>query len=210
MTCSSSDAIGRALLADTLRVADLDFPADEVTCFSVTLAPDPAGDPACILYRDGQRAGVKDFKLTSRTAHISPLFVTTAGEPFTCQRLDDMAGLTERLLQLISERTSAEPPTPHYHVQEHWMDAYGEPKAPRHDLLEAARAEASARAQHYRSTGCQVEGDPRLGYVVTQLADVCVIQYLTCHEPDCPGPVDRRGAGSANSRGSEGRNVAVA
>ncbi len=32
MTCSSSDAIGRALLAGTLRVADLDFPADQVTC----------------------------------------------------------------------------------------------------------------------------------------------------------------------------------
>ncbi len=178
---------------------------------AVTLTPDPAGDPACILYRDGQRAGVKDFKLTSRTAHLSPLFMTTEGKPFTCQSLDDIPGLTERLLQLISERASAEPPTPHYHVQEHWMGASGKPKAPRHDLLEAAQADASARAQHYRSMGDQVEGDPRLGYVVTLFADLCVIQLLTCHEPDCPGPEDRRQTRSLRStQGKEGGNVAVA
>jgi hypothetical protein len=185
MPCSPLDTIGRALLAGTLRVADLDFPTDQVTCLSVVLISNAPAGPACVMYRDGAQTGAKASKPAGRIAGITPLFQTAAGEPFTCRDLRDIAGLAARLHELVDERVPSDPGPPHYHLHEHWMGAHAELEPSSHATLRLARTQASARAESYRAMDYEVEGNPLVGYVISRRTDICVIQVVTCHGLTC-------------------------
>ena len=184
MTCTTVDLIGHALAAGTLHVRDLDFPTDRVTCLSVALIPAASSGTGCVLYRDGFRTGTRDGVSMRQIAAIAPLFVTAAAEPFAPRDLSEMAGLADRLLDLLADRALDDPGPEHYHVHEHWLGTHGTLHAPRHDTLTAARAEISARAEHYRRR-YGVEGSPLVGYVISHRADTGIIQVVPCRGTSC-------------------------
>lgn len=184
MTCTPIDLIGHALLAGTLHVRDFDFRTDRVMCLSVALTPTGPSEAGCLLYRDGFRAGADHDMSVRQIAAIAPLFVTAAAEPFACRDLREMAGLADRLLDLLAQRALFDRGQEHYHVHEHWLGTHGKLQTPTHETLTAARADMSARAERYRH-GYAVEGNPLVGYVISHRADTGVIQVVPCHGTSC-------------------------
>ena len=146
----------------------------------------PAGpsEAGCILYRDGFCAGADHDMSARQIAAIAPLFVTAAAEPFACRDLREMAGLADRLLDLLAQRALSDRGQEHYHVHEHWLGTHGKLQTPTHETLTAARADMSARAERYRLTYA-VEGNPLVGYVITHRADTGVIQVVPCRGTSC-------------------------
>jgi hypothetical protein len=192
VTATFINTIGRALLAGTLRVDDLDFPADQVTCLSIVLTPVAATDHTCVIYRDGSQASAAAGKPIGCIAAITPLLLTTAGEPFTFHDLRQVAGLAGRLQRLIDDRGSSGPGIQHHHVYEHWMGGHAEIEPSTHSAVTHARLDATARAERHRARGYQVEGNPLVGFVISHLADICVIQVTACHGPTCGPETEKR------------------
>jgi hypothetical protein len=184
MTATFINTIGRALLAGTLRVDDFDFPADQVTGLSIALTPASPADHPYVIYRDGSGTSAAAGKPVGCIADITPLLVTAAGEPFTFFDLHRVPGLAERLQKLIGERASSDP-EPHHHVHEHWMGGHAEPAPSTHSTLIPAPTDAAARAERHRARGYRVEGNPLLGFVISRLDDICVVQVTACHGPAC-------------------------
>jgi len=185
MTATFINTIGRAVLAGTLRPDDFDFPADQVTCLSIALTPAAPTDHGCVIYRDGVYTSAKAGKPVGCIAGITPLMVTAAAEPFTFHDLRQVAGLAGRLQKLINERTSSEPGPEHHHVHEHWIGGHAVLEPSTHGTLTLARTDATARAERHRARGCDIEGNPLIGYVISRLTDICVIQVTACHGPTC-------------------------